>query len=87
MRHTRRNPQKSQDYLILDPRKTFKEIKTLQKGELGSSKPKQFSISLQENPTIEQIHVESTDSNTRSEEKNSEIHKAPYSLVSPFIES
>ena len=56
----------------------------MQKGASGSSKPKQYSISLQERPVIEQIHVESIASNTSSEEKLSEIHKAPCSLGSPF---
>ena len=84
MRHTQRNPQKSQANPIPDPRKTLKEIKTLQKGASGLRKPKQCSIYLQENSTIEQIHVESTDSNTSSEEKLSEIHKSTYYLGSPF---
>ena len=57
------------------------------KGASGSGKPKQYSISLQQGPAIEQIHVESTDSNTSSEEKLSEIHKVPCSLVSPFVVS
>lgn len=59
----------------------------MQKGASGSSKSKQYSISLQENPAIEQIHVESIASNTSNEEKLSEIHKAPYSLGSPFVVS
>ena len=59
----------------------------MQKGALGSGKPKQYFISLQENPTIEQIHVESIAYNTNSEEKLSEINKAPYSLGSPCVVS
>jgi len=59
----------------------------LQKGAIGSGKPKQYSISLLENPAIEQIHFESIAYNTSSEEKLSEIHKAPYSLGSPFVVS
>lgn len=77
VRHTQRNPQKSQADSATDPRKTIKEKKVLQKGASGSGKPKQYSISLQEDPAIEQIQVESTDSNTSSEEKLSKIHKAP----------
>ena len=67
-----------------DPEKIIKERKVLQKGASDSGKPKQYSISLQENLAIEQIHVESKDSNTSSEEKLSEIHKSPCSLGSPF---
>ena len=59
----------------------------MQKGALGSGSSKQYSISLQENPVIEQIHVESIASNTSSEEKISEIHRAPYSLGSSFVVS
>ena len=59
----------------------------MQKGASSSGKPKQCSISLQENLAIEQIHDERIDSNTSNEEKFSEIHKAPYSLVSPFVVS
>ena len=59
----------------------------MQKGASGSGKSKQSSISLLENPAIEQIHVESIASNTSSEEKILEIHKAPYSLGSPFVVS
>lgn len=70
-----------------DPEKIIKERKVLQKGALGSSKPKQSSISLQERLVIEQIHVESITSNTSNEEKISENHKAPYSLGSPFLVS
>jgi len=65
--------------------KFIKERKLLQKGASGLGKSKQYYISLQENSVIEQIHVESTIYNTISEEKISEIHKAPYSLGSPFI--
>ncbi len=57
----------------------------LQKGASGSGSSKQYSISLQENPVIEQIHVESIASNTSSEEKISKIHRDPYSLGSPFV--
>lgn len=57
----------------------------MQKGASGSGSSKQYSISLQENPVIEQIHVESIASNTSSEEIISEIHRAPYSLGSSFI--
>jgi len=67
-----------------NPEKIIKERMVLQKGASGSGKPKQSSISLQERLVIEQIHVESIASNTSSEEKLSEIHKAPYSLGSPF---
>ena len=87
MQHTQRNPQKTQANPVPDPEKIIKERKALQKGASGSAKPKQYSISLQENPAIEQIHVESIASNTNSEEKLSEIHKAPYSLGSPFVVS
>lgn len=85
MRHTWRNPQKSQADPVPDPEKKIKETKVLQKGASGSGKSKKSSISLQENPAIEKIHVESITSNTRSEEKLSEIYKAPYSLGSPFV--
>ena len=87
MRHTRRNPQKLQVDPVPDPEKIIKERKVLQKGASGSSKPKQSLISLQERPVIEQIHVESIAYNPSSEEKLSEIHKAPYSLCSPFVVS
>ena len=87
MRHTWRNPQKLQADPVPDPEKITKERNVLQKGASGSGKPKQSPISLQEKPLIEQIHVESIASNTSSEEKLSEIHKAPYSLVSPFVVS
>ena len=87
MRHTWRNPQKPCADPIPNPKKIIKERKALHKGASGSSSSKQYSISLQENPVIEQIHVESIASNTSSEEKISEIHKAPYSLGSPFIVS
>lgn len=56
----------------------------LQKGASGSGSSKQYSISLQENFVIEQIHVESIASNTSSEEKISEIHRAHY-LGSSFV--
>jgi len=59
----------------------------LHKGASGSRSSKQYSISLQENPVIEQIYVESIESNSSSEEKISKIHRAPYSLGSPFIVS
>ena len=87
MRHTQRNPQKLQVDPVSDPEKIIKERKALQKGASGSGSSKKNSISLQENPIIEQIHVESIASNTSSEEKISEIHRAPYSLGSPFIVS
>ena len=87
VRHARRNPQKSQADPVPDSEKTIKEKKVLQKGASGLGKPKKYSISLQEDPAIEQIHVESTDANTSSEEKPSQIHKTPYSLVSPFVVS
>jgi len=51
----------------------------------GSGSSKRYSISLQENHVIEQIHVESIESNTNSEEKISKIHKAPYSLGPPSV--
>ena len=57
----------------------------MQKGASGLGKTKQSTISLQENPAIEQIHVESITSNTSNEEELSEIHKAPYSLSFPFV--
>jgi hypothetical protein len=85
VRHTQRNPQKLQDDPVPDPEKIIRERKVLQKGASGSSKPKKSPISLQENPAIEKIHVESIASNTSSEEKLSEIHKTPYSLGSPFV--
>jgi len=69
VRHTRRNPQKPQADQVFDPKKIIKERKVFQKGASCSSKSKQYSISLQENPVIEQIHVESIASNTSSEEK------------------
>ena len=69
MRHTRRNPQKSQADQVLDPEKIIKERKVLHKGASGLGKPKQSPISLQERLVIEQIHVESIASNTSSEEK------------------
>jgi len=87
VRHTRRNPQKLQDELELDPKNIIKERKILQKGASGSGKPKKSSISLQERLVIEHIHVESIASNTSSEEKLSEIHKDPYSLGYPFLVS
>jgi len=79
VRHTRRNPQKPQADPVSDPEKIIKERKALQKGASGSGSSKQYSISLQENPVIKKIHVESIASNTSSEEKISEIHRAPYS--------
>lgn len=57
----------------------------LQKGASCLGHSKKYSISLQENPVIEQIHVESITSNTSSEEKISKIHRAPYSLGSSFV--
>ena len=69
MRHTQRNPQKPQVDSVLDPEKIIKERKALQKGASGLGSSKQYSISLQENLVIEQIHVESIASNTSSEEK------------------
>ena len=84
MRHTRRNPQKPQADLVSDPERIIKERKALQKGASGSGSSKQYFVSLQENPVIEQIHVESITSNTSSEEKLLEIHKTPCSLGSPF---
>jgi len=87
VRHTRRNPQKSQASPVPDPEKIIKERNVLQKGASGSGKSKQYFISLQENSVIEQIHVESIASNTSSEEKILEIHKAPYFLGSSFIVS
>ena len=87
VRYTRRNPQKSQANPVPKPKKIIKERKVMQKGASGSGKPKEYSISIQENLAIEQIHVESIASNTSSEEKISKIHKAPYSLGSPFVVS
>jgi len=87
VRHTRRNSQKPRIDPVPDPKNIIKERKALQKGASGSCRSKQYSISLQENPVIKQIHVESITSNTSSEEKISEIHGAPYSLGSPFVVS
>ncbi len=84
-RHTQINSQNSQADPVPDPEKIIKERKVLHKGALGSGKPKQSPISLQERPVIEQIYVESIASNTSSEEKLLEIHKAPYSLGFPFV--
>ena len=84
MRHTQRNPQKSPADSVPDPEKIIKERKVSQKGASGSGKSKQSSISLQERLVIEQAHAESIASDTRNEEKISEIHKASYSLGSPF---
>lgn len=52
MRHTRRNPQKSQADQVPDLETIIKERKVLQKGELGLDKPKQYSIYLQEDLAI-----------------------------------
>ena len=87
MRHTRRNPQKLQADLVPHPKKIIKERNVLPKGASGLGKPKQYPISLQASPIIEQIHAQSIASNTRNEKKLSEIHKAPYSLGSPFVVS
>ena len=78
-----KNPQKLQADPVSDLKKSIKERKVLQKGALGSGKPKKYPISLQERPVIKQIHVESIASNISSEEK----HKAHYSLGSPFVVS
>ena len=85
VRCTRRNPQKLQADKVLDPEKIIKSRKVLQKGASSTGKPKQSSISLQERLVIEQIHVESIASNTSSEEKLLDIHKAPYSSGFPFV--
>ena len=85
MRHTWKNPQKSQVDPVPDPETIIKGRKVLHKGASGSGKPKQSPISLQERPIIEQIYVESIASNTSNEEKLLEIHKAPYSLGFPFV--
>jgi len=53
VRHTQRNPQKLQADPVPNLEKTIKEKKVLQKGASGSGKPKQYSISLQEDLAIE----------------------------------
>lgn len=68
VRHTRRNPQKSQAEPVPDQKKIIKEGKALDKGASGSCKPEQSPIPLQERPVIEQIYVWSIPSNTSSEE-------------------
>jgi len=84
VRNTWRNPQKSPADLVLDPKKIIKERKTSEKGASELDKPKQSYAYLQERLRIEQIHVKNLASSTSSEEKFSEIHKAPYSLGSRF---
>jgi len=69
VRHTQRNPEKSQANPVPDPKNIIKERKVLQKGASCSGKPKKSPIYVQGKPIIEQIHVESIASNTSSEEK------------------
>jgi len=69
---------------VPDPKNIVKQRKTSRKGALGSSKPKQSYVSLQESLVTEHAHVENIDLSTISEEIPSEIYKAPSSISSPL---
>ena len=69
---------------MLDPEKIVKQSKISRKGALGSGKPKQSYVSLQESLIAENVHFEDIEPSTFSEEIISEIHKAPCSLSSPL---
>lgn len=88
MRHTRRNPQKSPADPPAnpppDPEKIVKQRKTSQNEALGSGKPKQSCVSLQERLLAEHVHFEDLKPSAFSEEISSEIHKASCSLISPL---